>query len=89
MLRAWAAAADGDAQFLGDPAGGVGNHIIDTDELDFAGGREFGVDAGVFLAQRAGAEDGDADFVRGLWFELCAGHGREIASKGDRLTTGN
>ena len=44
-------------------AGGLGVCIKDAGEVDRAGAGEFGVEPGVFLAQRASADDGDADFL--------------------------
>ena len=51
------------AVFGGDFAGGVGGRVVNAGEFHLAGGGQFGVDADVFFAQRAGAEDGDANFV--------------------------
>ena len=46
----------------GDFAGRVGVGVVNAGEFDLSGGGEFGVDANVILAERAGAEDGDFDF---------------------------
>ena len=48
--------------FLGDFAGGFGVSIVNAGEFHLAGGVEFGINAGVMLTERAGAEDGDFDF---------------------------
>ena len=45
--------------FLGDFAGGFGVRVENAGEFHLAGGGEFGINAGVMLAERAGAEDGD------------------------------
>ena len=44
------------AVFCGDFAGGFGGGVIDAGELHLAGGGEFGIDAGVFLAERTDAQ---------------------------------
>jgi len=72
---------DRDAKFLSDAAGGVRDDIMNTGELDFAGVGQLGVNARVLLAERAGAKDGDADFVCAARCVLGGGHGREIATE--------
>ena len=47
--------------FGGDFAGGLGVGVINAGEFDLSGGGQFGVDADVFFAERAGAEDGHFD----------------------------
>jgi transcription initiation factor IIF auxiliary subunit len=36
--------------------------VVEANEVDEAGGGEFGVDAGVFFAERADAQNGDTNF---------------------------
>jgi hypothetical protein len=36
--------------------------IVNAGEFDLSGGMEFGVNTGVMLTERTGAEDGDFDF---------------------------
>ena len=64
-----------EAMFLGNLAGRFRVRVVYPGELHLAGGVEFGVDAGVMLPERAGAENGD--------FDLC--HGRECASNRPEL----
>src|SRR5665213_627012 len=51
--------------FLRDFAGGFGVHVVNAGEFHLPGGVEFGINAGVMLTERAGAEDGDFDFCHG------------------------
>ncbi len=48
--------------FLRDFAGGFGVRVENAGEFHLSGGVEFGINAGVMLAERAGAQDGDFDF---------------------------
>ena len=48
-----------DAVFLGDFGGLAGRKVMDAGEVDLAGGSEFGIDAGMFLAQGADPEHRD------------------------------
>src|SRR5207249_441902 len=49
------------AVFLRDLPRSVRDHIVNADELDESTGCEFGVDAGVFPAERTDSEDSDFD----------------------------
>ena len=48
--------------FLRNFAGGFGVRIKNSGELDKPGVVKFGIDAGMMLTERTGAEDGDFDF---------------------------
>jgi hypothetical protein len=61
--------------FLGDFAGGFGVRVVNAGEFNLSGGGEFGVNARVMLAERAGAEDGDFDFC----------HARSLPATGGNL----
>ena len=49
------------AIFIGDLPRGLRGQVINAGELDEPRGRKFGVNAGMFLAQRTGAEHSDFD----------------------------
>ena len=68
-----------DAQlvFLGDFAGGFGVRVVNAGEFHLAGGVEFGINAGVMLAERAGAEDGDFDFCHARSLPVNSGNGNQ------------
>ena len=53
---------DAELVFLCDFAGGFGVRVVNAGEFHRAGGVEFGVDAGVVLAEGTGAEHGDFYF---------------------------
>ena len=75
------------AEFLGDTAGGLGGDIEEAGELYKSGLRQFAVDAGVFLAERAGAKDGDAKFMGGWFRGVC--HGRRLPLSGREAQSSN
>ena len=62
---------------------GLGDGVVDADELDLPRGGQLGVNAHMLLAQRAGAEDGHFDFVRGPW-RVVRIHRRHCAIEGCR-----
>ena len=61
---------DADVVPDGDFGRGVGVGVKHAGEFDLAGGGEFGVDANVLLAERAGAEHGDFDGLRDVCYVL-------------------
>ena len=68
---------DADVVTIGHAPGGFGLDIIDSGEFECADFGQFGVDAGVFLAERSGAENGYANFCgSGRLIEL--GHGASL-----------
>ena len=54
-------AEGGDAISFGDFPRGLGGDVVNAGEIDETGGGDFGVDAGMFLAERTGAEHSDFD----------------------------
>ena len=51
------------AMFSPDPVRGIGVGVADPGELDLPGLFQFRIDARMVLAERADAQDGDADFA--------------------------
>jgi len=68
--------------FVGDFFGGLGVDVENAGELDFAGGGEFGVEAGVFLAEGTCSENCDADWRRHGCCIANAIEGEQIDSSG-------
>lgn len=58
--------------------GGFLVHIVDAHEFDRASSSEFGVNAGVLLAKRAGADDRDAEFRLGWGFDNRSSHAASV-----------
>ena len=56
-----------DAVFLGESLRGLGNRVVNPGKLDLPRRGQLGVNPHVLLAERAGAEDGHLDLVRGPW----------------------
>ena len=68
--------------FRGDGAGGFGVRVVNAGEFDVAGGVEFGINAGVMLTERAGAENGDFDFCHAQSLPVNRAAENENSSRG-------
>ena len=67
--------------FRGDFAGGFGVRVVNAGEFHRAGGVEFGINAGVMLAERAGAENGDFDFCHARSLPEAKRGGKSVTSR--------
>lgn len=57
---------DAGSEFFADAPGRFRGDVEHAGKVDKAGSGEFRINAGVFLAESAGAKDGHAQFVRGF-----------------------
>ena len=65
-------------EFFGDASGRVGDHVINADKVHGTGLGQFGVNSCMLFAERASAENGDAQFVSGLVRLMDRRHARRL-----------